>query len=295
MLVSTPSVELAPSQLAEITRQDPVLSRVKAAVGSGELRKLANEEFAAYRKIGAELSIQEGCLLRGCRVVIPEKARKSVLGLAHENHRGIVAMKACARSYFWWPGVDRDIEEVARNCVTCRQHQKAPGKAPMPQWERATTPWHTIHADFAGPVEGRMLLVVVDAYTKWLEVRCMRNIQTATVIEEMRNLFATFGLPKKLVTDNGPSFVSSDFEEFLKKNGAETRMASEPGEQRETTRQDTVPAPYMLDPPADSTVSSGFSLTEEPAPHEPVTQPDTTTASRPQRHRQPPDRYGDSI
>ncbi|KAL1443830.1 hypothetical protein MTO96_045808 [Rhipicephalus appendiculatus] len=93
-LVSTPSAELAPSQLAEMTRQDLLLSRVKASVGSGELRKLASEEFAAYRKIGAELSIQEDCLLRGCRVVIPEKARKSVLGLDHENHRGIVAMKA---------------------------------------------------------------------------------------------------------------------------------------------------------------------------------------------------------
>ncbi|KAL1466851.1 hypothetical protein MTO96_026361 [Rhipicephalus appendiculatus] len=72
-------------------------------------------------------------------------------------------------------------------------------------------------------------------------------------------------------------------------------MANEHGEQRETTRQDTVPAPYMLDPSADSTVSSGFSPTEEPAPQEPVNQPDTTTASRPQRHRQSPDRYGDSI
>ncbi|KAL1439484.1 hypothetical protein MTO96_010173 [Rhipicephalus appendiculatus] len=66
------------------------------------------------------------------------------------------------------------------------------------------------------------------------------------------------------------------------KSQAESRMASEHGEQRETTRQDTVPAPYMLDPPSDSPVSSGFSLTEEPAPQEPVTQPDTTTASRPQ-------------
>ncbi|KAL3182349.1 hypothetical protein MRX96_007539 [Rhipicephalus microplus] len=78
-------------------------------------------------------------------------------------------MIACARSYFWWPDVDSDIEEVAKNCVTCRQQQKAPGKAPTLQWERATLPWYTIHADLAGPVEGRMLLVVVDAYTKWLE------------------------------------------------------------------------------------------------------------------------------
>ncbi|KAK8769379.1 hypothetical protein V5799_014158 [Amblyomma americanum] len=80
-------------------------------------------------------------------------------------------------------------------------------------------PWQTAHADFAGPVEGRMLLIVVDAYSKWLEVRHMRNIQSPTVVEELRNLFATFGIPERLVTDNGPSFVSAEMEDFLKKNG----------------------------------------------------------------------------
>ncbi|XP_037505852.1 uncharacterized protein K02A2.6-like [Rhipicephalus sanguineus] len=198
MLASAPRFELSPRQLAELTRNDPLLSRVMTAVSNGELRRLPKQEFSAFTKLGHELSLQEGCVIRGARLVVPEKARKDVLDLAHAGHRGVVAMKACARGYFWWPGVDNDIERVVKSCATCCQHQKTPTKAPAPEWKRATTPWHTIHADFAGPVEGRMLLIVVDAYSKWLEVRTMRNIQSPTLIEEMRNLFATFGIPERV-------------------------------------------------------------------------------------------------
>ncbi|XP_037505582.1 uncharacterized protein K02A2.6-like [Rhipicephalus sanguineus] len=218
MLASTPRFELSPRQLAELTRNDPLLSRVMTAVSNGELRRLPKQEFSAFAKLGHELSLQEGCVIWGARLVVPEKARKDVLDLAHAGHRGVVAMKACARGYFWWPGVDNDIERVVKSCATCCQHQKTPTKAPAPEWKRPTTPWHTIHADFAGPVEGRMLLIVVDAYSKWLEVCTMRNIQSPTLIEELRNLFATFGIPERVVTDNGPSFVSAEMEEFLKKN-----------------------------------------------------------------------------
>ncbi|XP_037522989.1 uncharacterized protein K02A2.6-like [Rhipicephalus sanguineus] len=72
-----------------------------------------------------------------------------------------------------------------------------------------------------------MLLIVVDAYSKWLEVRTTRNIQSPTLIEELRNLFATFGIPERVVTDNGPSFVSAEMEEFLKKNRV-THITSAP-------------------------------------------------------------------
>ncbi|XP_037518397.1 uncharacterized protein LOC119395190 [Rhipicephalus sanguineus] len=197
MLASAPRFELSPRQLAELTRNDPLLSRVMTAVANGELRRLPKQEFSAFTKLGHELSLQEGCVIRGARLVVPEKARKDVLDLAHAGHRGVVDMKACARGYFWWPGVDNDIERVVKSCATCCQYQKTPTKAPAPEWKRATTPWHTIHADFAGPVEGRMLLIVVDAYSKWLEVRTMRNIQSPTLIEELRNLFATFGIPER--------------------------------------------------------------------------------------------------
>nr|XP_037270376.1 uncharacterized protein K02A2.6-like [Rhipicephalus microplus] len=182
------------------------------AISNGELHRSPKQEFSAVAKLGHELSLQEGCVIRGARLVVPEKARKDVLDFAHAGNRGVVAMKACARGYFWWPGVDNDIERVVEGCATCCQHQKIPTKAPAPQWKRATTPWHTIHGDFAGPVEGRMLLFVVDAYSKWLNVHIMRNMRSRTLIEEMRNLLATFGIPQRLVTDNGPSFVSAEME-----------------------------------------------------------------------------------
>lgn len=160
-----------------------------------------------------------GCVLRGSRVVIPTAVRAEALALVHEGHRGIVAMKACARSYLWWPGIDNDIEQAVKTCIPCQQFRRAPPNATLPEWPRATQPWEVIHADFAGPLHGVTFLVVVDSFSKWVEVRKMTTIQSGALIRELRGLFATFGVPAKLVTDNGPSFVSQATEDFLRKNG----------------------------------------------------------------------------
>ena len=75
-----------------------------------------------------------------------------------------------------------------------------------------------IHADFL-TVAGQMLLLVVDAYSKWPEVFIMKDTTAGQTIEVFRQLFATWGLPLQLHTDNGPQFVSAEFEHFLKSNG----------------------------------------------------------------------------
>ena len=64
-----------------------------------------------------------------------------------------------------------------------------------------------------------MLLVVVDAYSKWLEVHRMKSITSTATIEKLREMFATHGLPATLASDNGSNFTSSEFQEFMKKNG----------------------------------------------------------------------------
>lgn len=115
-------------------------------------------------------------------------------------------MKKCARSYMWWPGIDKNIETLASECTACQSNQRAPPRASVPDWDRPSTPWHTVHLDFAGPIDGSTFLVIVDAYSKWVEVRLM-NKTSAAVIEALRSLFATFGLPHKVVSDNGTAFV----------------------------------------------------------------------------------------
>lgn len=128
-------------------------------------------------------------------------------------------MKACARSYLWWPGIDKEIESCVAQCDTCQQHQKAIPKGSSPTWERPSTPWDTLHVDLAGPVDGKVFLVIVDAFTKWLEVRAISSMTSASVICELRNVFATFGVPRKVVSDNGSAFVSNEIKTFYRLNG----------------------------------------------------------------------------
>ena len=66
---------------------------------------------------------------------------------------------------------------------------------------------------------GHMYLVLVDSHSKWLGVKVMQSITTAKTIEKLRAIFATHGLPKTIVSDNGPSFTSDDFESFMQSNG----------------------------------------------------------------------------
>ena len=80
-------------------------------------------------------------------------------------------------------------------------------------------PWKRIHIDFAGPFQGAMFLVAIDAHPKWPEVHVMKETTTAKTIEVLCWIFSQFGLPEQLVSDNGPQFVSDDFAKFMRRNG----------------------------------------------------------------------------
>ena len=66
---------------------------------------------------------------------------------------------------------------------------------------------------------GQMFLVIVDAYSKYLDIVPMVHATTKGVLYALRQTFAIFGLPEHLVTDNGSQFTNEDFAHFLKVNG----------------------------------------------------------------------------
>ncbi|XP_003369043.1 putative integrase core domain protein, partial [Trichinella spiralis] len=168
----------------------------------------------------------KGCLLWGNRVAIPIQARSGLLTMLHDGHPGIVRMKALARSYFWWPKMDEDIEKTVNTCDVCQSSRAAMPKAPVHSWETPNNPWSRLHIDFAGPFQEKTFLIVVDAFSKWLEVIPISEMSTRTVIEELRQLFATHGLPNTIMSDNAAQFVSVEFQQFLKRGAIRhTRIA----------------------------------------------------------------------
>ena len=65
-------------------------------------------------------------------------------------------MKSVARSHMWWPGMDADIESLAKSCVSCKAVKSAPSEALLHPWLWPAEPWKRIHVDFVGPFQGKM-------------------------------------------------------------------------------------------------------------------------------------------
>ena len=206
-------------EIREWNKRDPTLAQVLRFTLEGWPSTCNSEELTYFANKKTKLSAEDGCLLWGSRVVIPPQGRAKVLTELHEAHPGVLRMKTLARSYVWWPSMDKDIEKMVKNCDECQVHQKAPAEAPLHPWEWPGQPWSRIHIDYAGPRKGEMFLVIVDGYSKWLDVHIMKSTTSTATIEKLREVFATHGLPRTVVSDNGPQFTSAEFAEFMVKNG----------------------------------------------------------------------------
>ena len=177
-----------------------------------------SDSLKPYFNRREELSLENDCVLWGIRVVVPKKLQNRVLEELHQTHLGIAKTKALARSHVWWPKLDSVIESMVKSCSRCQAVQSVPATAPLHPWAWPSRPWQRVHIDFAGPFRNKNFLIVVDAHSKWPEVIPMATTTSTATIRELRRLFASYGLPEQLVSDNGPQLVSDEFQEFLKKN-----------------------------------------------------------------------------
>ena len=201
-----------------LTDKDPLLSRVRNNVLHG-WHDIDQPEMRPYQSRSLQLSVQDGCLLWGSRVIMPPCGRAAVLRLLHQGHPGVTRMKRLACGYVWWPGIDSELEKTVQRCTKCQEHQNLPEKAPMHPWEWPNHPWARIHVDYAGPIEGKMVLIIVDAHSKWIEALVVNSATSQTTMAKLCSVFATLGLPETLVSDNGSVFTSSEFKSFVKGNG----------------------------------------------------------------------------
>ena len=90
--------------------------------------------------------------------------------------------------------MDNDLEKKAKSCFNCQSTRHRPPTAPRHPWEWPERPWSRLHADYAGPF---MFLIVVDAYSKRLEVIPVSSATSLSIIEQLRLLFSVHDLYQK--------------------------------------------------------------------------------------------------
>ena len=206
--------------VAKETSRDAVLSKVKGYILDGWPEQIDKEgEMAAFWSRKSELTVELDCILWGNRVVIPLKLRGWVLQVLHSTHGGMVGMKSLARSYVWFPKLDKMIEDTVRTCEVCAKFGKSLPKLEDHPWTRPNGPFQRVHVDFC-ELNNTMWFVLQCAYSKWPEViRMNKNTTSSATIKVLTSIFARTGIPMTLVSDNGPQLVSEEMEAFLKRIG----------------------------------------------------------------------------
>ena len=129
-LASTP---VTASQIRVYTNRDSLLSKVRQFVQQGWPERVEGEstDIQPFERRKNELSLHDGCLLWGGRVVIPPQLRDRVVDELHEAHPGIVKMKVLARRYVWWPGIDAQLEKKVKSCqLSVCSPKSSPGTTP---------------------------------------------------------------------------------------------------------------------------------------------------------------------
>ena len=161
------------------------------------------------------MSVQDGLIFKGERVVVPKAARGELLRRIHNSHLGVNGCLNRARECLYWPGMTGDIKNHVSICEACREYERGKTKETLRSHETRSRPWQYVAADLF-ELEGKSYLVTSDYSSGFFELDHLRSTSSVHVIRKLKAHFARHGIPEQLVTDNGPQFVSRDFLTFSK-------------------------------------------------------------------------------
>ena len=197
---------------------DRFLADLRKRIINGNWRRLSSWENH-FKPFINELSIDDDNIIRiGSKVVPPRSLYSDIIKVAHQTHSGIHATTMLISREFFWPFMSKIIRNYIVSCGTCNA-ARFPKCDTTHQWPNESTPWTRLHIDWAFTQHTGNILVVADSHSGWLEAITTHGRTTTIVINILRSIFARFGVPSTLVTDNAPEFTSKDFKMWLSSIG----------------------------------------------------------------------------
>lgn len=166
-----------------------------------------------YYSLKEHLTMKAGIIMRDEKIIIPTNLREEMIDRIHRGHQGVERCIRRAAGSMWWPGMRGDIERFVQGCNECIKNRKV-RHYPLKTSELPTEPWHTIGTDLF-EFKGKDYLVMVDYYSRWIEVAELNNKTSESVVKKMKSSFARLGYPCKLRSDNGPCYSATAFKDFV--------------------------------------------------------------------------------
>lgn len=151
--------------------------------------------------------------MKGERLIIPESMRADILHKLHQGHQGVSKSLARARESVWWPGITSAVKQMIERCGVCARETQT-RMEPLLTTDLPSRPWQRIAADLFQWQNGHHL-VIIDYFSCYIEVCSLQgNTSAKQIIARFKAVFARFGCPEVLVTDNGPQFSCHEFAQF---------------------------------------------------------------------------------
>ena len=171
--------------------------------------------LSPYWSSRGEISHVQGLLLKVPCLIILSSMRLEILDRIHDRHQGIVKYRRRTKYSVWWPGLGKQLEEMATKCRKGIEHRK-PNSEPMIPSAVPARPWQVLGTNLFS-LNGRKYLLVVDYFSCFIKISILLASQKSSeMICALKSIFIRHRIPDILRSDNGPQFVSTEFGEFSK-------------------------------------------------------------------------------
>ena len=214
-------------QIRQLTIEDNQLQCVIKLTKSGWLdqEKAVPPDASEYFAARNSLSVHNGLLLYENRIVVPMNLRRETLENIHEGHQGITKCRERARTCVWWPGLNKEIQQKIEMCNFCQETKPSQRREPLKPTPLPARPWQKVSADLF-ELNNKQYIVVMDYYSRYIELAYLPKITSNEVIYKLKNIFARWGIAEELVSDNGRQFTSQAFRSFSEKYGFKQTLTS---------------------------------------------------------------------
>ena len=201
-------------QIKQCTVADAALQSLMNTIMTGwpqtkEEVPVCNHEYWNYKE---ELTVQDGVLFKGMKVIVPTPMRPQMIARVHSSHLGPDACVRRARDVLFWPGMVGQIKDQVQRREVCNDFLARQQKEPLMLHKIPETPWSKVRQDLFTE-GGENYLVTVDFYSDYFELDLLADTTAESVIKATKCHFARHGIAD-MVTDNGPQYSSTLFTKF---------------------------------------------------------------------------------